>query len=139
VLRSCHHFLKKPLVFLGAFCFLLFVSFIDCGDESSVTDSGSDTKVIIITSGGTLATSNLTAGAGETLSILNHDYSPHTITSQTTTDAFDDSGTFDVEVPSDGVGILTIPADAVVGTIYYFYCRYFEEALSPPTGTITIE
>lgn len=129
---------KKPLVKRGAFCFLLLCSFVYCGDESSTTDS-EGAPVIIIASGGTLATSSLTALAGESLSILNNDNSPHTITSQTASDAFDDSGTFDVEIPSDGVGILTLPADAASGTVFYFYCRYFETALSPSSGTITIE
>jgi len=109
---------------------------ISCGEEeASDTEDG---EVIVIGAGNTFATPDITAPAGATITILNRDDNPHTVTSQTAEDAFDNTGVFDAMVPSDGTQILTLPA-AASGTVFFFYDRFYEDVMSPANGSITIE
>ncbi|MBX7149801.1 hypothetical protein K1X76_12075 [bacterium] len=95
--------------------------------------------VIVIAEGFIFATPDITAQPGDTIIVDNEDNNPHTITSESAPGAFDDTGTFDVLVPSDGTNTFTIPDTAVAGDVFYFYCRFFEGSMTPVDGTITVE
>lgn len=119
------------------FASLLLVFTFACGQETDPDTTG-DGLVIIIASGNIFATPDLTAPSGSTVVILNRDDSPHSITSQSAEDTFDNTGTFDVLVASDGTNLLTLP-EATSGTVFFFYDRFYEDSMSPASGTITIE
>jgi hypothetical protein len=117
--------------------FILIFSLFSCQETEDPTHAEAD-ATIIITSTLNLIPSEIFVPSGGRISIINEDSNPHTITSQSAADAFDNSGTFDVLVPSGGVANLTIP-ESPSGTVYHFYCRFYLGALSPSGGSITIE
>ncbi|MDO8519661.1 MAG: hypothetical protein Q7T11_05820 [Deltaproteobacteria bacterium] len=102
------------------------------------TDDPVSANTIIIGEGNSFITSEVTASSGEVLAVINHDDTPHSITSESAVGAFDDTGDFDVLVPSEGTQVLELP-EAVSGTVYFFYCRLHDEIMTPADGTITIE
>ena len=117
--------------------FIVFAFFsVSCASDEQVLDLG-DPNVIVINEM-TFVTPDITAPSGATITILNNDDAPHTITSESAEDAFDNDGTFDVPVISNGDGLLTLP-EASSGTVFYFYCRFHTSLMTPSTGTITIE
>ncbi len=117
------------------FLLILFCFCISCGDNLTSNDAGG--PVIVIEAGEILATSTINADSESTITIINHDDAPHTITSASALDAFDNSGDFDVLVPASGNALLTLP-EAVSGDEFFFYCRFHTEAMSPASGVIII-
>jgi hypothetical protein len=62
------------------------------------------------------------------------------VTSEGAPNGFSPSGTFDTGViPGGGNATITIPADAISGTIYYYYCAIHTSLMAPPNGTITVQ
>lgn len=118
--------------------FILTLAFLfgSCASEEVVVSDG-DPNVIVIGEM-VFVTPDIVAPSGATIVILNNDNTPHSVTSESAEDAFDDDGTFDVSVGSDGDGLLTLP-EAPSGTVFYFYCKFHTSLMSPSTGTITIE
>lgn len=101
---------------------------------------GVQTAVLTIGSGMSFATPSLTVPAGTIISVQNQDNLPHTVTSEAAPDAFSPSGAFDTGVIlGGGSGTITIPANAVSGTVYYYYCSIHRSSMAPPNGTITIQ
>lgn len=119
-------------------CAFAFLCCLHCGDPATEDPAG-DSPTLIISAGDIFTTTTLTVAATDAITIINNDSSAHTITSESAADAFDDSGDFDVVVAGDSSAILTLPADAASGDIFLFYCRLHTGAMSPATGTITIE
>lgn len=120
------------------FFLLTFVAFFSCGESTVEDETGTENPSLVIGSGNTFATTELTVPAGSTVVITNQDGDPHTITSESALGAFDNSGDFDVVVGSDSKGLLTVP-DLPSGTTLFFYCRFHEGSMSPADGTIVIE
>ena len=120
------------------FIFLLFLIFTACGSSEETDTTSEGDATLIIGEGEIFTTTELTAPSGGVITILNQDSTPHTVTSESSAGAFDDTGDFNVLVASDGEGLLTLP-EAASGTIFYYYCRLHEEAMTPAGGTITIE
>lgn len=116
--------------------FFLFLIFAACGQEDGTTSTTN--HELVIGSGEIFETPDITAPSGAVVTILNHDGTPHTITSESAAGAFDNDGTFDVLVPSSGDQVLTLPV-APSGTIYFYYCRFHQGGMTPTDGTITIE
>ena len=115
---------------------LLFLFFSACAADE--TDEPASANMILIEEGHTFVTSEITAASGEVLAVINNDDTPHSITSESAPGAFDDTGDFDVLVPSEGSQVLAVP-EAPVGTIFYFYCRLHGDTMTPADGMITIE
>lgn len=122
------------------FFFLLLICILPlaCGEEATEEDTGTESPSLVIGAGNTFATTEVTAASGATITIINNDSDPHTITSESAEGAFDDTEDFDTVVGSDSKGLLTIP-DLPSGTILFFYCRFHEGSMSPADGTIVIE
>ena len=125
--------MKKNFYILLAIAALTF----HCGDaESENVDDGQ--TIIIDTM--TFIPDELTASAGEVITVINDDDETHTITSESSEDAFDDSGDFDSGILTSGnVSSIVIPEDAVAGDTFFFYCDIHEDAMTTPNGIITIE
>ena len=126
------------------FSFLLLFSIASCsstseseGDDEEEEEAEEGT-VLTISSGNIFATPDITAPSGSTITIVNDDSSSHTVTSQSAESAFDDTGDFDVTVASEGTALLTLP-EAASGTVFFYYCRFHLDSMSPSSGTITIE
>lgn len=122
--------------------FLLILIFLiplpSCGGEEETDTSDEDGPVIVIGSGNIFATPDIEAPSEGVITIINNDDSPHSITSQSAEDAFDDTGDFDVAVPSESVQILTLPM-AAPGDVFFYYDKFFEDGMNPANGMITIE
>lgn len=94
---------------------------------------------LIISANGLLTTDNITVAEGEVITIINRDSSPHTVTSQSTLDAFDETGDFDVLVAAYSRAVLELPDNSTAGTSFFFYCRLYLETLIPASGIIVVE
>lgn len=103
-----------------------------------MADTGNQSQVVI--QNFTFEPTEITASAGDTIVFTNFDDVPHLILSQSAEDSFDDTEEFDDSLLIvDGSNSITIPDDAAVGDVFYFYCGYLEEVMATPTGTITIK
>jgi plastocyanin len=112
---------------------------VGAGGDAAAEDANIQSAVITITSGLLFATPSLVVPAGTTITVQNQDTVPHTVTSETAPNTFQPSGAFDTGViPGGGSATITLPADAMAGTIFYFYCSIHASLMVPPNGTITI-
>lgn len=127
---------SSSILMLRVLIFLIALN-ISCGEEAT-TETDSSDATLIISEGSIFTTPELTSPSGGTILIVNNDQAPHTITSQSAEDTFDNTGDFEVAVASEGNAILTLP-EAESGTIFYYYCALHFDDMSPSTGTITIE
>ncbi|MBI4411439.1 MAG: hypothetical protein HY541_03025 [Deltaproteobacteria bacterium] len=120
--------------------FILFLvfSFLSCGEEEEAVDTTGEGPSLVIASGSVFATPDISAASGATVTIINNDDSPHTVTSESAESAFDETGDFDVTVSSEGTALLTLP-EAPSGTVFFYYCRFHLDSMNPSSGTITIE
>src|SRR5690606_38721189 len=87
---------------------------------------------LLIDASGSFVNADIDAAAGDTLIILNHSDSLHTVTSQSAPGAFDDTGDFDVIVTAGSSNTLTVPAGAASGDVLYFYCRFHLDSYANP-------
>ena len=101
---------------------LLFLLPIACGNNDEEAINTTD-AILYISEGLDFTPLELVLPAGANITILNRHSSPHSVTSQSAPDTFDNTGDFDVLIPSDGVNYLTVP-DAPSGTIFYYYRRF---------------
>lgn len=85
-----------------------------------------------------LLTESITVSSGAQIVVINNDSMSHHLASQSAADAFDDTGDFEMLVPSGGRAVLTMPV-AASGTTFFFYDKILKESLLPTGGTITIE
>lgn len=117
---------------------LLF--FTSCSDDAN-EDLGisSDLQVIVIDAF-TFFPDQITAEPGETIVFLNQSPAIHQIASQSTENAFDDTGDFltDSFFENDVASII-IPEDANTGDEFYFYSTYYEDDMATPNGVIVVE
>ncbi|MBI2340717.1 MAG: hypothetical protein HYU99_10215 [Deltaproteobacteria bacterium] len=132
--------IKKHAQFWLPLLVLAFSS-VSCGSTSDSEESEEDDEegvTLTISAGHVFATPALTAPSGSTITVINNDDTPHTVTSQSAEDAFDDTGDFDVTVSSGGTALLTLP-EAASGTVFFYYCAFHVDGMSPSSGTIAIE
>ncbi|WP_242333535.1 MULTISPECIES: plastocyanin/azurin family copper-binding protein [unclassified Anaeromyxobacter] len=112
-----------------------------CGGSSS-SSTPSTPGFYITISNMTFSPASLSVPPGGTVTVLNKDAVPHSVTSEATANAFTpgavagvsfDTGTF------DGQKTFTIPASAPNGTRIPFYCTVHAATMKPPNGTITVD
>ena len=115
-------------------CCLLLAA---CGTETDA-EINNEAPVIVISSNHIIATPSITASPNQTIILVNYDDVPHTVTSQSSPDAFDETGIFDSVIPSQGKTVLTIP-NANSGDVFNFYCRFHLENEIPANGEIIIQ
>jgi plastocyanin len=108
-------------------------------NDAAAGDTNVQAAVITIASGMLFATPNLVVPAGTAITVHNQDSVPHTVTSETAPNAFQPSGAFDTGViRGGGSATITLPVDALAGTVFYYYCSIHTSLMAPPNGTITI-
>jgi plastocyanin len=116
-----------------------------CGGSSGSSSSMGSTPgfYVVISAGMHLPTTTLQAPPGATVTVLNRDSLPHTVTSEATDNAFTpgavggisfDTGT----VEGGGFATFKLPASAAQGTVVPYYCAIHKSAMIPPNGSITI-
>lgn len=82
----------------------------------------------------------MTAPAGSSVFFYNRDDMPHHILSESSHDAFDDTGLLDsLLIPVGGVAPVIIPTAATPGTEIYFYDNVLQDAMVTPNGIIVVE
>lgn len=112
----------------------------DSGSGGGQQDGGAQALVLTIGSGMRFMTPSLVVPAGTSITVRNEDSLPHTVTSETAPDAFTPSGQFDTGIIAAGqTATIAIPADAVPGTVYYYYCTLHRSAMTPANGMITVQ
>ncbi len=121
---------------LTLFLFSSILFFSACASSDSI-DTGNDTT-LIISQGNIFATTALTATSGGVVTVVNDDDTLHTIASESAEDAFDNTGSFNITVTSQGTEVFTLPT-ATSGTVFFFYCAIHTSSMTPANGTITIE
>jgi plastocyanin len=86
---------------------------------------------------------DLSVPPGATITVVNDDGMPHSLTSEATKGAYVPGGvagiSFDTGVFSSGQKTIQIPASAPAGTVIPFYCVTHLTTMVPPNGTITID
>lgn len=115
--------------------FILLLGTTSCGTTTDTEEGG---PVLIVEPGMIFATPEITAPSGATIAILNRTDQPLHIVSQSAEDQFDDTGEFDILVPSSGAQVLTLP-EAPSGTVFFYYDAFYTTSMTPDSGTITIE
>lgn len=125
------------LFYLSLLVFVCLLSFLSCG-EGEAEEEGESDALIVIEEGDVFATTEITAPSEGVITILNRDDTAHTITATAEEGNFEASEDFDVTVAADSSALLTLPT-APAGTVFFFYCRFHEDSMSPDGGTITIE
>jgi plastocyanin len=106
-----------------AACFILLgAGLAGCGGSSS--SSGPPTFTI---SGMAFSPTVLSAAPGATVTVRNTSALDHTFTSESAENAYTPGASgnvsFDKPIPATGETTVTIPANAVVGTSVWFYCK----------------
>jgi plastocyanin len=127
------NFFRKTLVIL-----LALFSLTACGDATLEEDLADSPTVVIIES--TFQPESLSVSPGDVVYFFNEDSSAHRILSESTSNAFDDTGDFDSgDIQPNDVSLIEIPEEASVGTTFYFYCSYREDTMATPNGTLVVE
>ncbi len=123
---------------MGKRAFLLFFFLFGCGTTAAPELPQADNTILIDLTGDFMDT-ELTVLPGDNIVIQNRDGSPHTVTSQSSPGAFDNTGDFDVVIPARSGNILTVPETSLPGDVFYYYCRFHQDAYPNANGTLTIE
>ena len=93
-------------------------------------------------SGGTFSPLNLAAPPGATVTVINDDPVPHSVTSQTTSGSFTPGAvsgvSFDTGAFIDDRSF-TLPSSAPNTSLVYYYCSVHRDMMRTPNGSITID
>lgn len=84
---------------------------------------------------------DLQVPAGATVTVVNRDAMPHSVTSEASPGAFTPGAVGGVQFdtgPFTGTRTFTIPANAATGTVIPYYCTVHLGTMATPNGTITI-
>ena len=80
---------------------------------------------------------------GATVTVVNNDSMPHSVTSEATMNTFVPGAVagvqFDTGIFSGGQMTFTIPANAAEKTVIPYYCRTHAGGMATPNGTVTID
>ena len=121
---------------LGVGFLLILVLLAACGSSSESADE----RTTITLSDMSFNPTELSALPGETIVVVNDDDVSHTVTSESSPNAFDNSGDFDTgSIPPGETVSFEIPVDASLGDIFYFYCDIHEGIMDTPNGQITVQ
>jgi len=86
---------------------------------------------------------NIRVPPGGTVTVVNNDSMPHSVTSQARVNTFVPGVVagvqFDTGIFSGGQKTFTIPASAANGTVVPFFCRNHAGAMNTPNGTVTVD
>ena len=86
---------------------------------------------------------NLHVPPGGTVTVVNNDAMPHSVTSQARVNTFVPGAVagvqFDTGIFSGGTKTFTIPATAANGTVIPYFCRNHLGAMATPNGTVTVD
>ena len=115
-----------------------------CGSSSAPAAPVLPTSGFFITiSNLTYSPSSLHAPPGATVTVVNLDSTPHSVTSESTANAFTPGSVsgiaFDTGAFTGGSVGFTLPANAPNGTVIPFYCTVHLSMMSPANGSITID
>jgi plastocyanin len=110
-----------------------------CG---SSTPSTSPSGFTITISSFSFSPLNLNAPPGATVTVVNDDNTPHSVTSETAPETFTPGAVRGVSFdtgPFTGQASFTLPSSAPNGTVIPYYCSVHKSAMTTRTGTITIQ
>src|SRR5512138_1052517 len=115
-----------------------------CGGSSSSSTSSRPTSpgFYIQINGMAFSPLNLHAPAGATVTVLNDDSVPHSVTSESAPNAFTPGAVAGISFETGrftGNRSFTLPADAKEGTAIPYYCSVHTSTMATPNGTITID
>lgn len=85
---------------------------------------------------------NLHVPPGATVTVLNQDGMPHSVTSEATQNAFTPGSVSGVSFdtgPFTGTKTFSIPAAATGGTVIPYYCTVHRGTMATPNGAITVD
>jgi len=115
-----------------------------CGTSSTSSPAPPPT-----TSGFTITISNLTYSPlnlhvppGQTVTVVNDDGMPHSVTSEATQNAFTPGSVSGISFDTGaftGSRTFSIPSSAASGTVIPFFCTVHRGTMNTPNGSITID
>jgi plastocyanin len=80
---------------------------------------------------------------GGTVTVINQDSVPHSVTSETTLNAFTPGAvsgiSFDTGEFGNGTKTFSIPPTAATSTVVPYYCTFHKGTMATPNGAITID
>lgn len=91
---------------------------------STATAGGGGTVNVTMDASMTFTPQLVNAHAGDTVKWTNIGAMPHTVTSDTGVAGLDSSGTFPGGMQLNDVFTWTVPANAVIGTHYFYHCAF---------------
>lgn len=112
-----------------------------CGGSSSSSSSSAPGFYITI-SNMTFSPATLAVPPGGTVTVINKDAVPHSVTSEASASAFTPGAVAGVSFDTgafDGQKSFTLPTSAPNGTKIPFYCTVHAATMTPPNGTITVD
>lgn len=116
-----------------------------CGGSSSggggTVNNGAPGFYITI-SGSAFSPAELDVPAGGTVTVVNRDAMPHSVTSEATSGAFTPGAVGGVQFDTGaftGQMTFTIPAGAANGTVIPYYCTVHKGAMATPNATIKVD
>jgi plastocyanin len=105
--------------------------------------TGTGTGFFITIAGLAFTPLNLNVPPGGTVTVVNNDSMPHSVTSEAVAGTYVPGSVggvqFDTGIFSGGQRTFTIPANAVDKTVHPYFCRNHAGAMATPTGTITVD
>ncbi len=115
-----------------------------CGGSSSGGGSANNGApgFYITIQGSMFSPLELSVPPGGTVTVINRDAMPHSVTSESTANAFTPGAVNGVQFDSGshtGQFSFTIPANAPNGTVIPYYCTVHRGAMVTPNGTIKVD
>ena len=114
-----------------------------CGGGSSNSSSTPLGPGYFITiSGMSFSPLDLHVPPGGTVTVINRDSMPHSVTSETAANAFTPGAVAGVSFDTGefaGQKSFTIPTTAAEGTVIPYYCTLHRQTMVTPNGTITVD
>lgn len=114
------------------------------GGGGTVSSTSTPTGFVITISNMSFSPLDLAVPAGATVTVVNDDGMPHSVTSEASPGSYTPGAPsgltpFDTGQFSSGQRTFTVPANATAGTVIPFYCSNHKQAMATPNGSITID
>lgn len=117
-----------------------------CGSSSGGGGGGGVTGgtpgFYITIQGMAFSPAELSVPAGQTVTVINMDPMPHTVTSEAAPNAFTPGAVGGVQFDTGsftGTTTFTVPANAPNGTVIPYYCSIHKGAMATPNATIKVD
>ncbi len=115
-----------------------------CGSSSSSggTTRTPSTGFFISISSFNFSPVNLAAPPGATITVINDDGAPHSVTSENAPETYTPGGVAGVSFDTGaftGQATFTLPSGIADGTVIPYYCSVHRDMMATKTGTITIQ